>query len=83
MDFSTNEIKDELGDAFTGTKAELWLRDNAWKYGFSISYPIGFESTTGYSHESWHYRYIGKVNAKELEESGLILSKFLDTKNNL
>ncbi|MFP4644499.1 MAG: M15 family metallopeptidase [Spirochaetales bacterium] len=45
--------------AFEDTAADRWLRDNAWRYGFSLSYPEGYEELTGYNHESWHYRYIG------------------------
>jgi D-alanyl-D-alanine carboxypeptidase len=48
-----------ISDDFTGTKMQRWLRDNAWKYGFSLSFPDGYEELTGYRHESWHFRYIG------------------------
>lgn len=44
---------------FTGTPAQRWLSTNAGKYGFSLSYPAGHEAQTGYTYESWHYRYIG------------------------
>ena len=73
----------ELNDSFANTPTGIWLSKNAWQFGWVISYPLNSENITGYVYEPWHYRYIGKVNAKELEESGLILSKFLDTKNNL
>ncbi len=39
IDFSTNEIRDKLGDEFSNTKASKWLSQNAYKYGFVISYP--------------------------------------------
>jgi D-alanyl-D-alanine carboxypeptidase len=42
---------------FIDTPAEIWLRENACKYGFSLSYPDG-EQATGYAYEPWHYRYI-------------------------
>jgi D-alanyl-D-alanine carboxypeptidase len=48
-----------ISDDFTGTKMQLWLQANAWKYGFSLSFPEGHEEMTGYRHESWHFRYIG------------------------
>ncbi len=44
---------------FAQTKAGLWLSKNAWKYGFSLSYPPNMEHITGYIYESWHYRHIG------------------------
>lgn len=43
---------------FENTPAGQWLRENAWKYGFSLSYPEGKEELTGYMFEIWHYRYI-------------------------
>lgn len=81
IDFSSSEIADGLGGTFAGTKASKWLAGNAWKYGFVISYPSGYESTTGYSYESWHYRYIGKANAQEMINSGMILELYLRSKN--
>jgi D-alanyl-D-alanine carboxypeptidase len=56
-----------IGDDFTGTKMERWLDANAWKYGFSLSFPEGEEALTGYRWESWHFRYIGKP-AAEMEK---------------
>ncbi len=47
-----------ISDDFTRTKASAWLVEHAWEYGFSLSYPEGYESLTGYRYESWHYRYI-------------------------
>ncbi len=81
MDFSSNEIGDRLGDEFGSTKASKWLVNNSWKYGFVLAYPKGYEVTTGYSYESWHYRYIGKVNAVEWKASGQILELWLRSKN--
>lgn len=43
---------------FEDTPAGRWLYQNAWKYGFSLSYPEGREELTGYMFEIWHYRYI-------------------------
>ena len=81
IDFSTSEINDGLSGQFTYTKASAWLYANAWKYGFVIAYPKGYEGVTGYSYESWHYRYIGIANAKEMHDSGMILETYLESKN--
>ena len=80
VDFSTSEIGDGIGSQFAGTKAQIWLANNAHKYGFALSYPSGGESVTGYSYESWHYRYIGVSNATNWKSSGLILDQWLSTK---
>ncbi len=81
VDFSSSEIQDGLGGVFSSTKASVWLANNAWKYGFVISYPSGYESVTGYNYESWHYRYIGKTYAQEVHTSGIILELYLRSKN--
>ena len=52
-----------ITDAFADTPAGKWLYANAWKYGFSLSYPDGYEELTGYRHEIWHYRWISRPAA--------------------
>ncbi len=81
IDFSSAEINDGLSGIFTNTNASKWLSENAWKYGFVISFPKGYEMVTGYAYESWHYRYIGIENARQMVESGQILENFLKSKN--
>ena len=44
---------------FEKTEAYQWMLDNAHKYGFILRYPKDKEDITGYSFESWHYRYVG------------------------
>lgn len=81
IDFSSREINDGLSGTFASTQASKWLADNAWKYGFVISYPAGYESVTGYVYESWHYRYIGKANAQDMTNGGMISELYLRSKN--
>jgi D-alanyl-D-alanine carboxypeptidase len=81
LDFSSNEINDTLGIKFGDTNASGWLKENAYRYGFVLSFPQGYESTTGFSYEPWHYRYIGKENALEMKNSGRILETYLSSKN--
>jgi len=57
-----------ITDAFTGTKEEVWLVKNAWRYGWIISFPKDMEDVTGYRWESWHYRYVGKELAKFIND---------------
>lgn len=56
---------------FGGTEAGKWISENSWKFGFVIRYKLGTESTTGYSYEPWHLRYVGKEIAKLYSESGM------------
>ncbi len=36
-----------------------WLAEHAGEFGFSMSFPDGQESLTGYVFEPWHFRYLG------------------------
>jgi len=54
VDFSPIE------DSFAETAAGRWVKANASRFGWSLSYPDGYESVTGYTWESWHYRYVGR-----------------------
>jgi zinc D-Ala-D-Ala carboxypeptidase len=57
--------------------AGVWMRENAWRYGFVESYPIGEESVTCYAHEPWHYRYFGRELAARIRASGLTTREYL------
>lgn len=50
-----------ITDAFASTAAGQWLVAEAWRFGFSLSYPRGLTAITGYNWESWHYRYLGRA----------------------
>jgi D-alanyl-D-alanine carboxypeptidase len=54
-----------------------WMRDNAWRYGFVMSYPKGASSKSCYDYEPWHYRYVGRDMAREVRMSGLTLREWL------
>jgi zinc D-Ala-D-Ala carboxypeptidase len=49
-----------IDDAFAATPACKWLKENASRFGWSLSFPDGYEEITGYRWESWHYRFVGK-----------------------
>ena len=61
---------------FEDTDASKWLINNSYKYGFILRYPPEKEDITGYSYESWHYRYLGKELAKKVYESGLTFDEY-------
>jgi D-alanyl-D-alanine carboxypeptidase len=52
---------------FSETKAGRWMAAHSAQYGFTLSFPRGMESVTGYNWESWHFRYVG-VKAAALQE---------------
>jgi zinc D-Ala-D-Ala carboxypeptidase len=59
------------------TRAGAWIKANAWKYGFIVSYPKGKQSVTCYIYEPWHVRYVGRDKAKAVHNSKLTLREFL------
>ena len=59
-----------ISSGFNDTVPAKWLAKNAHKYGFILRYPKGKESITGYKHESWHFRYVGKDLAQKLYNDG-------------
>ena len=62
---------------FAETKAFEWLCENAHKYGFILRFPENKTGVTGYSYESWHYRYVGEQAAKEIHSKGITLEEYL------
>ena len=61
---------------FKDTEDYEWLKNNAYKYGFIIRYPEGKENITGYTFESWHYRYVGLEIAKFIHENDITYDEY-------
>jgi D-alanyl-D-alanine carboxypeptidase len=60
----------------------MW--ENAWKYGWVVSYPKGedgklFNQVTCFHYEPWHYRYLGREMAAKIHDSGLTIREYLWT----
>ncbi len=49
--------------SFADTEAFRWMQENAYKYGFILSYPAG---NSYYQYEPWHWRFVGKKLALRL-----------------
>jgi len=49
-----------IDNSFAASPAGIWMDANAGRFGWSLSYPDGYEHVTGYSWESWHFRYLGR-----------------------
>lgn len=52
--------------SFADSHAYEWLLDNAYKYGFILSYPEGNDF---YIFEPWHWRFVGTDLAREIHRS--------------
>lgn len=60
-----------LNECFGDTPEGIWLRDNAWRFGFILRYPADKTPITGYSFEPWHFRYVGTDLAAEMHDTGV------------
>lgn len=67
IDFSSPEVNNALVTQFDTTAAYAWLEKNAYRYGFTLSYPQG---NAYYVYEPWHWRFVGTDLAGDLRRSG-------------
>ena len=59
------------------TAVQKWLMEHCWEYGFILRYPNDKSEITDIIYEPWHYRYVGKEDAKAITDSGLCLEEYL------
>lgn len=71
VDFNSVEQNFENTDAFR------WLNEHCTEYGFILRYSTTTQDITGVIYEPWHYRYVGKENAKKIRASGLTLEEYV------
>jgi zinc D-Ala-D-Ala carboxypeptidase len=64
LDFTNPKIGGGL-EGFDKTDSFTWLKNNAYKYGFVISYP---PNNKFYIYEPWHWRFVGLELAKRLHD---------------
>lgn len=76
VDFAIYENGIYNDDIKEDDKEAIWLKDNAWKYGFILRYPKGKEDITGFNFEPWHYRFVGLELALELYQTNLTLEEY-------
>jgi D-alanyl-D-alanine carboxypeptidase len=77
IDVTCSEVLNRESMDFASSKASEWLRENAYKYGFVMSYPKRQESLSGYIYEPWHYRYVGIETASRIYESHKLPTEYL------
>ncbi len=70
---------------FENSKSFKWMQENAYKYGFILRYPKDKTEITGYTYESWHYRYVGKEIASYIKKNNITFDEyyvmFIENKN--
>lgn len=57
-----------LYTSFGTTKEFTWLKNNAHRFGFILSYPEGNQY---YIYEPWHWRFVGSDLARELKNESM------------
>ena len=67
VDFTTPDIGAGFSK-FETTAAYTWLTDNAYKYGFALSYP---KNNAYYQFEPWHWRFVGVELATKLHNDNM------------
>jgi zinc D-Ala-D-Ala carboxypeptidase len=77
VDFKTRGSTSPFVGDWGTTAAGKWLKANAWQYGFVNSYPKGDIALTCYDYEPWHYRYVGRELAAQINASGLTPRQYL------
>ncbi|WP_312645005.1 M15 family metallopeptidase [Hydrogenoanaerobacterium sp.] len=55
-----------------------WLYENCADYGFILRYPKDKQEITGITYEPWHYRYVGKENARKIMDQKICLEEYLN-----
>jgi D-alanyl-D-alanine carboxypeptidase len=66
VDFTTPILGSDFSK-FNSEESYKWLRNNAHRYGFILSYP---EENAYYQFEPWHWRYVGIALATQLHNRG-------------
>lgn len=69
-------LENKTVDTFKKSAEYEWLKNNCHRYGFILRYPEGKEHITGYSTESWHFRYVGEKVAKKIFEEQITLDEY-------
>lgn len=61
----------QLAACFGETATGIWLRDNAYRFGYILRYPDGQQPVVGYTYEPWHFRYVGVEVSTAMHDRGV------------
>lgn len=73
-------INGEYIDDITDKTNDIYeeIHKHLYKFGFILRYPKNKENITGYQHEPWHIRYVGKLPARIMYQEDLTLEEYLN-----
>ncbi|NLT57490.1 MAG: M15 family metallopeptidase [Clostridiales bacterium] len=77
MDVSNTAQGGTLSGNVEKSEVGRWLRENAWRYGYTLRYPNDKTELTGIIYEPWHFRFVGAPHAQILYERGLCLEEYI------
>ncbi len=80
VDLTSASSSYQLTDGYGGTPEGKWVAQNAYRFGFVMSYPKGKEAITGYVYEPWHFRYVGIPAAAEIRAQGVTSHEYLEAR---
>lgn len=69
-------------DSFESSPMFTWMQEHAADYGFVLRFPKDKQEITGITYESWHYRFVGINNAKEMNRLNMCLEEYVEYMNN-
>ena len=78
LDIAPTNRECYLETCFADTKEGIWLKDNAYKYGFILRYPLDKDQITGYQYEPWHFRFVGKDLAQKIYSQNTTLEEYFN-----
>lgn len=67
----------DVSDDFESTPAYRWFSQHSAEYGFVQRYKKEKVEWTGIDNESWHFRYVGRENALEMEKLDMCLEEYV------
>ncbi len=72
-----NEVYENVIDSKKEEMKEqaIWLKDNAYKYGFIVRYPKSKEEITNKKYQPYTLRYVGKELAQYIYENNIVLEE--------
>lgn len=65
-----------IDDVKSTDKEFLWLKENAYKFGFILRYPLDKEYIAGINFEPWHFRYVGVELSTYLYQENMCLEEY-------
>ncbi|MBP9707322.1 MAG: M15 family metallopeptidase [Oligoflexales bacterium] len=81
LDLTSLTLGDNPWFKFGQSVEGQWLKANAHKFGFTISYQEMTEALTGYIWEPWHIRYVGRPLATYLYQRQQVIEQYFQAQS--